>query len=304
MSQKARYLPATLLPVLVALAFVWAGPSTARDSVAGASAWMPAGPSHKVTIWAVGDGADVGRASYDVSALLKSRRLNRFLYLGDVYEYGTATDFALNYVPLFGRFASRTAPTPGNHEWPHRYDGYYPYWSSVRGSPPPDYYAFSIGGWQLLSLNSEADHGLQSPQLAWLRRKISRTPKFGNCRLAFWHRPRFSGGPHGNQPDVDPLWQAVRRKARLTLHGNDHNYQRFRTRDGVVEVIAGTGGRSVYPVDRKPALLAATYDVFGALRLRIHNGLAELAFVSRGGAVLDHKGVRCHHRGASAAFGR
>jgi hypothetical protein len=287
-------LSAALLTTLVVLALLWSGHSTG-SVVAGTSTWMPAGPSHRVTVWAVGDGADITRHGDDVVGLLEARELDRFLYLGDVYETGTAIDFALSYGPLFGRFASGTAPTPGNHEWPHRYDGYYPYWTAERGSRPPDYYAFSIGGWQLLSLNSEADHGPQSAQLAWVRRKISRTPRFGNCRLAFWHRPRFSGGPHGNQPDVDPLWKAIRGKVRITLHGHDHNYQRFRARDGIVEVIAGTGGRSVYPVDRRPSLMAATYHAFGALRLRLRKGFAGLAFVSISGAVRDRAGVRCRH---------
>ena len=227
--------------------------------------------------------------------MIEGQPLTRFLYLGDVYEAGSASDFALNYEPIFGRFATRTAPTTGNHEWLSRYEGYYPYWKRVRGSRPPNYYAFSIAGWQVLSLNSEAYHAPVSPQLKWLRRKITRTPAFGNCRLAFWHRPRYSASGHSGSLDVEPFWRTLSGEARLILNGHSHNYQRFDPRRGLTEVIAGTGGRRIY--NERSSMdypgLAVTLFRYGAVRLRLRKGEAALAFVDIRGKILDRRDIRC-----------
>lgn len=263
----------------------------------GATQWRLSGPGppHRVTVWAVGDGAAPDGKGELVARMLEHRRLQRFLYLGDVYEAGTAGDFDLNYRPTFGRLASRTAPTPGNHEWPNRSIGYRPYWRGVHGAKPPDYYALSIGGWQLLSLNSETNHRRGSPQVSWLRRKIARTPGFGTCRIAFWHEPRFSVVGHAPAPDIAPLWSALRGHARLILNGHSHNYQRFLPRHGLTEVIAGTGGRRIYgePVPAGHPGLARAHFRYGAIRLRLRRGLADLAFIAVGGRTLDRNRVPC-----------
>src|SRR4051794_2199874 len=95
---------------------------------------------------------------------------DRFLYLGDVYPVGSADAFRTAYDPVYGRLAARTAPTPGNHDWGLRAQGYLPYWKRKLGHRLAAWYAFDLGGWRILSLNSEAPHGPGSAQLAWLRR--------------------------------------------------------------------------------------------------------------------------------------
>jgi calcineurin-like phosphoesterase family protein len=111
------------------------------------------------------------------------------------------------------------APTPGNHDWPDHESGYDSYWQRVTGAPTPPWYAFRAGGWHVLVLNSEAPHGPGSAQLRWLRAQLrGRT----SCRLANWHRPRFSAGRHGDQPDMSPMWDALRGHAALVLSGHDH----------------------------------------------------------------------------------
>jgi Calcineurin-like phosphoesterase len=163
---------------------------------------------------------------------------------GDVYPSGTAEDFARNYHPVYGRLAPITWPTPGNHEWWGREQGYFPYWRE-QGRPARPWYRFSLGGWELLSLNSETPHGAGSPQLRWLDSVVGAAP--GTCRLAFWHRPRFSAGTvHGDAPDVAPFWRSLRGHARLVLNGHDHVLMRYRRRAGLTEYVAGAGGRVRY----------------------------------------------------------
>jgi hypothetical protein len=242
-------------------------------------------------VWAVGDGADGGHAARALAGEIIRARPDRLLYLGDVYQRGTPYEFAHHYAPVYGRLATRTAPTPGNHEWPNHRRGYDRYWRKITGQPTPPWYAFRIGGWQLLSLNSEAPHGARSAQLRWLRRQL-REP--GTCRLAFWHRPRYSAGPHGDQPDVQPFWNALRQRATLVLGGHDHDLQRLHPRGGITELVAGAGGHSQYGVNRDDSRLAYADDTrTGALRLRLKPGRANIAFVAVTGRVLDRSTVRC-----------
>lgn len=219
------------------------------------------------------------------------------LYLGDVYPAGSAADFRDHYDAVYGRLRRRTLSTPGNHEWAARRSGYDPYWSAIVHGRPPSFYATSIAGWRVLSLNSEEALGPRSRQGRWLAGQV-RGP--GTCRLAFWHRPRFSAGLHGDQADVDPLWQAVRGRAALVLNGHDHDMQQFRPMSGTTVLIAGAGGHGRYPVNPLDRRLAwSNASSYGALRLRLHPGTAAFAFVSDSGRVLRRGSTTCrrHSRG-------
>ena len=56
---------------------------------------------------------------------------------------------------------------------------------------PLYHYSFTLAGWRILSLNSEDSVEPGSAQLSWLEDELSGP---GNCRLAFWHAPRYSAG--------------------------------------------------------------------------------------------------------------
>jgi hypothetical protein len=279
-----RFLPAVFVTALV----------LSVTAVASAqAAFVSSFQGRNAVIWAVGDAADGGPASRGVAAQIAAGGVDRLLYLGDVYESGTAADFALHYEPLYGALGDVTAPTPGNHEWPNRVLGYNLYWLLEKGVPTPPWYAFKAAGWQILSLNSEAPHGPGSEQLSWLSAKLDASKRRGTCRLAFWHRPRYSAGAHGDQADVAPLWDALRGRAGLILNGHDHNMQRFAPTDGIVEIIAGAGGRSLYPLDSDSRLRFANSSTFGALRLKLSRGLARFASIAADGTILDSGRVRC-----------
>ncbi|MEA2221132.1 MAG: hypothetical protein QOJ35_3758 [Solirubrobacteraceae bacterium] len=246
----------------------------------------------RATIWAVGDG-DAGSASRAVVQRIAASGVDRLLYLGDVYERGTAGDFRSNYAPSFGRLAAVTAPTPGNHDWPRHESGYDPYWRRALGrTRMPAWYAFDAAGWRILSLDSETDHDPGSAQERWLRSQL-RAP--GTCRIAFWHRPRYNAGSHhGDGPDTAPLWDALRGHAAIVLAGHEHSMQRLRPIDGITSFVSGAGGHSHYALHRDDPRLAFGDDrAFGALRLRLRRGAASYAYVAQDGRVLDSGTLRC-----------
>lgn len=265
---------------------------------AAAAPFIPSSDQRRAEVWAVGDGADGGSTGMAVAKMIARAEPDRFLYLGDVYPRGTAADYESNYAPSFGRLAPITAPTLGNHEDGNRAVGYDPYWRAVHGRTPPDYYAFRIAGWKIISLNSQIDYSPGSAQVRWLRRKV-RGP--GNCRIAFWHRPRYNAGTDhpGGDDGLASLWDVLQGDARLVLNGHEHSMQRQAPHQGIVQLISGAGGNdSPGGIDRGyPGLRFADASAFGALRIRLTRHRARFAFVAAGGRVLDSGSRHCRRRG-------
>ena len=153
----------------------------------------PSGPD--ATVLAAGDITGCHDEAEATARLLDARPEATVLALGDnAYGQGTAQQYADCYDPTWGRAKARTLPAPGNHE----YDtpgatGYFGYFGAVAG---PGYYSADRGTWHLVSLNSEIDMSTASAQYRWLEADLAAHP--AACTLAFWHRPRFSVGSHGD----------------------------------------------------------------------------------------------------------
>jgi hypothetical protein len=220
---------------------------------------------------------------------MRSEPYDALLYLGDVYPTGSETAF-LSYGKTLGSMARKTAPTIGNHEFRRRYEGYFPYWSKVRGRKPPKYYSFQMAGWKILSLNSEIPSGPDSPQARWLTRQLK---KPGTCRIAFLHRPPYSATSRGDNTDVDHLIGLLQGHASIVLSGHEHNMQRFLPINGLTHFVSGAGGRSANTVipDSRLAFGDDTHD--GALRLKLQPKLAKFAFVTSNGKVIDKGRIGC-----------
>ena len=261
----------------------------------GSTGWVRSRPKQVSVIWAIGDGADGDPNSQAVASMVAARRVDRLLYLGDVYEAGTAQEFRTNYDSAYHRFDGITAPTIGNHEWPNIATGYVPYWTAARGTPPPLWYAFAASGWQLVSLNSNAP---TSPdQLDWLRTQISQTPRYGTCRIAFMHHPRYSAGLHGDLTALQDVFGELQGHASIVLAGHDHDMQRMRPVNGITQYVDGAGGKELYPVNSSDSRLAFADDTqHGALRIRLIPGQATLTFVGEDGSTLDRSVVGCRQR--------
>jgi hypothetical protein len=304
--------PSGLLIVLVFLAaavLIVAGLVGGGDSdddggpAPGASQQAPPG----VLVWAVGNGADsTGRGSA-VARLVAGGRPQRFLYLGGVFPRGVLNDFVRGYAPAFGRFAAFTAPTPGQPEWRNRGLGYEPYWTAVSRSAdssaiasfskaaakgrPPQYFAFEAGGWEILSLNSEASHGKGSSQVKWLDKQLGK--RTGTCRLAFWYRPRYSAGPAPDAEDVEPFWDALAKKSVLVLNARNRNMQVIAKR-GITQLTAGAGGVGLQKAPNGRKLATFTNDTrYGALRLDLRPTYARYTFVAVDGTSLATGKLPC-----------
>jgi len=176
------------------------------------------------------------------------------LLLGDnVYQRGSASEYANCYHPTWGRFKERTFPSPGNREYatPGAH-GYFDYFGPAAG---PGYYSVQLGAWRVLSLNSNLSGAEQATQLAWLAAELNRHPS--RCTLAYWHHPLYSSGMHGSYSHMRAAWQLLQRAgAEMVLSGHDHTYERFAPQDaegrldrarGIRQFVVGTGGSYYTP---------------------------------------------------------
>ncbi len=249
-----------------------------------------AGGGAGTVVWAIGDGGAGTDAAKQVAAQVAKDDPKAVIFLGDVYEGGTAAEFASNFGAVYGDLVKRMWATPGNHDWANHEEGYDPFWHDALGERLPHHYARDAGGWEILSVNSETPDDPE--QLAWLRGRASGG---GDCRLAFWHRPRFNAGMHRDEEqNVAQLWDAVAGRAAIVLNGHDHDMQRFKPVKGTVEYVSGAGGKSHYAVDDADPRLAFSDDqTYGALRIALTPGKAELRFVAADGSVLDRSTVTC-----------
>jgi len=261
-------------------------------------------PENSVSVVAAGDICSRSPGSCIRTAeLVSSLRPDAVLTLGDnQYPDGSIDQYLTGYDPAWGRFAEITYPVAGNHEW-HTPDagGYLEYFDRSTY-----WYTFTIGGWRLYALDGtcEDNGGCASgdPQYRWLEAQLAE--RSDRCILAYWHQPRFSSGEeHGSDDEVAPLWRLLDEAGGdLVLGGHEHNYERFSpqdadgqaTADGMVQIVAGTGGSSSgYPfADPLPNSLVRLRGS-GVVELSLFEGGWTARFVRPSGEVADQAAGNC-----------
>ncbi len=214
--------------------------------------------------------------------------------LGDnAYSNGRDKEFNNCYDPTWGRHKARTRPSPGNHDY-HTpgASGYFNYFGAAAGEAGKGYYSYDLSGWHIIVLNSECgevggcDH--DSPQGQWLQADLAANP--GICQLAYWHKPRFSSGLHGNYPAMQAFWELLYDAGvDVILNGHDHNYERFAPQDpngvvdpehGIRQFVVGTGGKSLRKFKRiQPNSEVTNNNTYGVLKLTLHSTSYDWTFI-------------------------
>lgn len=231
--------------------------------------------------------------------------------LGDnAYDSGTPRQFADCYGPTWGRHRDRTRPVIGNHDYRTAFaNGYFDYFGAAAGDRTKGYYSYDVGTWHVVVVNSNctqvAGCKMGSPQVEWLREDLAAHP--AACTLAMWHHPRFSSGrEHGDDPGMRDVWQVLYdARAELVLSGHDHDYERFAPMDaggrvdrerGVRQIVAGTGGRELYPwAATRTGSEVKNNETFGVLKLTLHPGSYDWEFIPvEGGTFHDRGSDKCH----------
>ena len=275
-------------------------PSSGSPAVNGAPFLVAAG----------GDGASGEPSAAAVVKLIASLNPNLFLYLGDVYENGSPTEFYNWYgspSTYFGQFRAITDPTVGNHEYlTPGAAGYFDYWNNI-----PNYYSFNAGGWHFISLNANApkiDVGPGSAQYQWLQQDLAANAQI--CTIAFYHEPLFNIGSEGTVPALSSMWALMAQYGvSIVLNGHDHDYQRWVPLDGsgqpspngITEFVVGSAGHGIQTFVKTDTRVAYANDTepaaFGILLLQLSQSSASFAYRSTNGTTLNSGSIPCEHTG-------
>jgi hypothetical protein len=214
-------------------------------------------------ILAVGDGPSNEVTSNGVAARIASINPPLFLFLGDVYETGTFTEFRNHYgvsaldAPgagtLWGATANVTQPTVGNHENAST-PAFIDYWHQR-----PLYTKFTFGGVLFLDMDTNISLKPTSKQYKFVQSALITAPP---CVVTFWHKPAVKN----NTQTIASLQQAWALLANngvdLLLNGNQHHMVEFKPLDAdynagtqqahLVQLVAGTGGHQLAGVANTP----------------------------------------------------
>ncbi|GAA2699447.1 metallophosphoesterase family protein [Actinoplanes palleronii] len=286
---------ALLMAATAAVVVATSGPATATLTASADPVFVGAGD---IANSATGDTA---------TAALLDGIAGTVYTLGDnVYNSGTAAEFSSYYAPTWGRFKSRTRPAPGNHDYvTSGASGYYNYFGSQAGTSGVGYYSYDLGGWHIVSLNSNVGMSAGSAQEKWLRADLAASTK--SCTLAYWHHPLFtSSSNHAPSTGTRPLYQALYDyNADVVLWGHNHVYERFDpmnpsgaldTARGLRAWVAGMGGADHYNFGTiQPNSAARNNNTFGVLKFTLHAGSYDWQFVPVAGKTYTDSGTAgCH----------
>ena len=232
-----------------------------------------------------GDIARCDKTEDEETAKLLDQVPGTVFTLGDnAYPDGTTAEFNNCYAPTWGRHKARTRPATGNHEY-HTTDAapYFNYFGAVAGNIGEGYYSYDLGSWHIIVLNTECNDiggcDPDSSQGQWLQADL--VANSAACTLAYWHKPRFSSGNHGNNSAGRHFWQILYDAgADLILSGHDHHYERFAPQDpdgvadaaqGLRQFVVGTGGTNLTALSAvQPNSEVRNFDTHGVLKLTLH----------------------------------
>ena len=251
-------------------------------------------PAADTVVYALGDGADGSTPSRDLANYVKSQNPDRFFYLGDVYDTGTASEFTNRYDPLYGSLASITDPLLGNHEYSNRGTGYYPYWQNKRGWTQEQAKHRSYvdrSGWQVIAYSSETD---MTKERDWVASALAKHS--GTCRIVMAHKGAHVvvDTSHGDNSSQNGVWSTISNKAAINLVGHNHIYGRLAPINGVNVIVSGAGGHGLRSLGTQHHTVADSQTgVATATRLVLRQGFADFQQVDKSGTPYDSGTITC-----------
>ncbi len=273
--------------------------------------------SSSVTLVGAGDIAD----GFDLdlsnamatAALLDSLPSATVFANGDLaYNNGTDEDFLVSYDLTWGRERARTIPVIGDHEYfSLNGEGFFNYFGTVAGDPTQGYYSLNLGAWHIVVLNSQCSNvpggcAAGSPQETWLKNDLAANTSL--CTLALWHQPYYTSSSVVT-PDtaMQPMWvDLYNANADLIVNAHAHNYERFAPQDpygnlnttkGIIEIVAGTGGDSLFPFNSTIAAnsLVRNDTTYGVLQFTLQSSSFSWQFNPVAGSTFTDSGTQACH---------
>ena len=248
---------------------------------------QPAQANSTITIVAVGDVARAGGGQAKTAALTKNLKPKQILLLGDlVYQSGTDKEFKKHFLPKWKSFLPKSWAVPGNHEYRTANAAGYRNLITKNSMPATGenlWWVKQTGSWSVIGLDSEVLAGATGEkQIEFLKQAL--LDNDGRPTIVTWHRPTFSRGHHGDQPDTAELWDLVSTDTdvKLVLWGHDHNYEQVERTVApgtpnvhkVPTIVVGTGGadlRKCTTPNIPGELICGKKNNYGVLQLKLQD---------------------------------
>jgi predicted MPP superfamily phosphohydrolase len=263
------------------------------------------------TFAAFGDSGSGTAAQYRVRDQMLNRQhdIDFFLHTGDLaYVMGAYDEFRRFFFEVYQELLSGHPlfPAMGNHEYNTDNGGPYLDLFDLPATTldPQDaerYYSFDWGSAHFVALDSEdplrrISDASDNDMGDWLEADLAADDH--TWKIVIIHRPPYSSSPIHTETDVReklvPIFEAY--GVDLVLAGHNHNYERtYPLRNGtvstleeggIVYVVTGGGGRTLYPVpgDWFTAARAIAYHF---VQGHVTECALQLAAIDQEGAVID-----------------
>lgn len=245
-----------------------------------------------------------GHEAIQTFSMMKSMQPELYLGLGD-YSYQDSIDCWLNIVKSSGKEFKISL---GNHDTEGKLlQGYMDEFKLDK-----QYYSFNYLNAHFVALSTELNKNQAEEQLKFVSNDLWRAKANNNIDwiIVFFHRPFYSA----DDTDITNMrrtYHPVFEKfgVDLVIQGHSHNYQRsypllfnevthsepivsdkeqFQYHDpkGIIFVIAGTGGESVQPLNKK-SFLASSYEGYGCINVEINGKSLSVEYYSDSNDTID-----------------
>ncbi|HYR52434.1 MAG TPA: metallophosphoesterase [Candidatus Dormibacteraeota bacterium] len=258
---------------------------------------------------AFGDCGVADANQYAVAARVDSLNPDLGLILGDViYEGGEAANFTPRYFTPYASIISRAVfyPVVGNHDIVTAngqpfLDAFYLPTNSKNGSEK--FYSFDYGNAHFVAIDGNDKYN--ADMYDWVEEDLAATTK--RWKIVYFHQPMYTE-PSSHLSDLDlqfylePIFMG--HGVDLVLQGHNHNYCRtypiangaavdtaqgssYRNPGGIIYVVAGGGGRGLYPFIGHDPVIRSAFSVFHTLAVDVVGDSLYVQAVLPNGTVFD-----------------
>ena len=225
---------------------------TAGSELGSGSFRTAVAPGDPFSFAVIGDSGTASTAQYRLADRMAALDPDFVLHTGDVvYPRGAAGDYQAEFFDPYQALLRRAPifPSMGNHDYltsggqPYLDAFYLPHNNPANTER---YYSFDWGNAHFTAVDF---NNLSTDQLNWLQSDLSSTHQ--EWKFVYYHQAIYSSGPHGHEPGLigkravlAPIFAS--NQVDVVFNGHDHDYERTEPISGVVYIVSGGGGASLY----------------------------------------------------------